>query len=271
MEIKMKPFDDVATNAIGFDELKRSIENERCIAVIGAGVSAPDFPLWAPLMGRLLTACSIRPEDLPLSSVNDLMLQAEHLRLNHRQKYYEVLNDIFTNSSVSATTQERYHLLVRINFCSYINLNFDQCLINTMNLHENIHVSIYPNLSPQFLQRREIYHLHGQICQDRRAEDGAIVLTKDEFDHAYQPHSRLHSLLNTAFNDHDICFLGCNPAEPNFNRLLRACKNLQDQVHGLTDFNRPRRFLIWDDESSLPDLNGTGIHAIDYSRKNATF
>lgn len=272
MTTSKEPIADVATNSVGYAPLRGVIDNHRCVAVVGAGLSAPDFPLWNALMGRLIDACDVRPEDIPGEIATDLPKQASFLQRRYREQYVSELNKIFLETQVSEATWTRYHLLARINFCSYVNLNFDCCLRTAMDLRDVARVSVFPTLAPEHLPNREIYHPHGLIDENRLVGTEPIVLTHDEFEDAYHPYQqRLHSLLLALFNDYDVCFIGCNPTEPNVRRLLQICRQIHDSTHGTSDSGRPRHFLLLDDESHMDGLDGTGINVVKYPRGGASF
>lgn len=222
-------------------------------------------------MGRLIDACEVRPEDIPGEIANDLPRQAGFLQRQYCDRYTDELNKIFLETKVSEITWTRYHLLARIRFCSYVNLNFDGCLRTAMDLRESACVSVFPTLAPEHLSSREIYHPHGLIDNDRLVGTKQIVLTHDEFENAYDPYKQLHSLLNTLFNNFDACFIGCNPTEPNVCRLLQTCRQIHDRIHGTSDSGRPRHFLLLDDESQMEGLDGTGINVVKYPRKGSSF
>ena len=141
-----------------------------------------------------------------------------------------------------------------------------------MDLRDSASVSVFPTLAPEHLPNREIYHPHGLIDKSRLAGTKPIVLTHEEFESAYDPvQQRLHSLLLTMLNDYDVCFIGCNPTEPNVCRLIQACRRLHENTHGTSDSGRPQHFLLLDDESRLEGLDGTGLNVVRYPRGGPSY
>tara|TARA_R110002072_G_C7972654_1_gene534964 strand:- start:8488 stop:9387 length:900 start_codon:yes stop_codon:yes gene_type:complete len=259
------------TNALAYQPLLDSIKNRDCIAVIGAGISSPDYPLWNALLTELLRDCGIRAEDVPAKIARDKASQADFARARNPAAYYDTLNRVFARRK-SPECATRYHLLARIGFCSYINLNFDPVLCDVLNLHTNISVSTYPVLQPKHLRDGNVFHLHGRIDKDSPAEDGRIVLSKEDFKTAYDPiRSRVHAFLQSVFDDHDVCFLGCNPEEPNLKRILGSCESFQESLHGVTSPSRPRRFLLWSHDSAEPMLKKCGVNLVNYAKVDGAY
>src|SRR4051812_1846599 len=127
----------VPTNDAVFPALRTSIWSRRCVAVIGAGVSAPDYPLWTDLIGELQERCGVRAEDALSSSPLDIAQAAAD---KNRSEYFRALDEIFARRSAPVTAG-RYHLLARIPFVSYVSLNVDPLLVETLDLHKDIVIS----------------------------------------------------------------------------------------------------------------------------------
>jgi hypothetical protein len=257
------------TNDVPFESLTTSVWGGRCIAVIGAGLSAADYPVWPSLIGILQERCGVKSEDSLSTDPLDL---AQAAKDKNASKYYKALDKTFDRRK-NPTSATRYHLLARTPFASYVNLNFDPLLLDVLGLHKNLTVSEYPHLQNQQHGRGELFYMHGRLGPDRPAESTPIVLTRSEFERAYDPYqTRLHSFIQTTMLDNDVCFLGCNPAEPHLARLVAICKKCCDADHGLTDPKRPRWFLLADGEfQTQPSLAGSGIHVVHYDRLDAKF
>ena len=69
------------TNDVVFPALKASIQKGRCIAVIGAGMSADDYPTWTDLIGQLQERCGLRSEDLSNEDPLDIAQTAKDKNL----------------------------------------------------------------------------------------------------------------------------------------------------------------------------------------------
>ncbi len=257
------------TNDVLFSPLTETIHGGNCVAIIGAGVSAGDYPLWNELISILRESCEVRPEEL---QSNDPLDVAEAAK-GKGKDYYDLLDEKFGRKD-NPQTLYRYHMLARIKFASYITLNFDPLLLDTLNLHRNVKVSEYPVLKNQYHGERELFYLHGRLGPDRPAAKTKIVLTRTEFEEAYDPFKgRLHAFLQSTFLDYNVCFIGCNPEEENMRHLLKECEKCCENLHGLQDGNRPKRFLLWDGNSEPPETltKYCGIEVVRYPNIDTKF
>jgi hypothetical protein len=151
------------TNDVLFQVLTRVIWEGRCIVVLGAGVSAADYPLWTDLIAILQERCGLRAEDLLSTDPLDV---AQAAKDKDPQEYARTLDEGFSRKGrpLSAT---RYRLLARIKFASYINLNLDPLLLDILDEHFDITVSEYPHLQNQHHGSRELFYMHGRLGPDR--------------------------------------------------------------------------------------------------------
>lgn len=256
------------TNDALFGPLTDVIKGGSCIAILGAGVSAGDYLLWDKLIQVLQDRCSVRPEE---SRSDDLLDLAQAAKEKNPDEYHRVLDELFVRKELPKTLN-RYHMLARIEFSSYVTLNFDSLLLHTLDLHRNITVSEFPHLKSDHHRGGELFYIHGRLGEDRKASTTSIVLTRTEFNDAYDPNkNRLHAFLQCVFTDYNVCFIGCNPAEPNMTRLLQACESFCSLAHGFVDPARPRWFLLWDNKSQVPDIETSGIKVVSYSKQDQRF
>lgn len=257
------------TNDVVFPALRASIQAGRCAAVIGAGMSAGDYPIWTDLISQLQERCGLRSEDL---SSRDPLDIAQTAKDKNPAAYFEALDEIFA-PKLAPNSASRYHLLPRIGFISYLSLNIDPVLVDTFNLHSNVTVSDFPNLQAQNHGQRELFCIHGRLGRDRPAATTSIVLTRREFEAAYDPWgSPLHSFVQQTILAHDLCFLGCNPAEPYLARILESCKRHNHAQHGLTSPARPQWYLLADEGyGQLDAASDCGIHVVHYDKLDSHF
>ena len=257
------------TNDVLFDALTDVIQEGNCIAIIGAGVSADDYPLWDKLVSTLQNGCGVRSEDL---TGDDFLDIAEVAKKKNRRSYFKILDDVFSQKE-NPKSLCRYHMLSRIKFSSYITLNYDSLLLDTIDLHRDVTVSQYPSLKSQHHGKQELFYIHGRLGPDQPASQASIVLTRAEFEEAYNPYEqRLHAFLQSTFLDYNVCFIGCNPDEPHMKFLIKAFNNFSEKKHGLHDVMRPKWFLLWDGESDSPELlKDCGIHMVKYPRRDKSF
>lgn len=257
------------TNDVVFPALKASIDTHRCIAVIGAGMSADGYPIWTDLISQLQERCGLRSEDL---SSRDPLDIAQRAKDKNPSAYWQALDDIFARKPAPGAAA-RYHLLARLGFISYLSLNIDPLLVDTFDLHRNITVSDFPNLQAQNHGRREVFCIHGRLGPGRPAKTTPIVLTRRDFESAYNPlDGQLHSFIQQTVLAHDLCFLGCNPAEPYLARILESCQRQCHEQHGLTSTARPQWYLLADEGyEQLDAATACGINVVQYDKRDSRF
>lgn len=257
------------TNNVIFPALTSSIQKGECIAIIGAGLSAGDYPIWTDLIGQLQDRCGLRAEDLPSTDPLDI---AQAAKDKDAQAYFRALDKIFARRKAPVTAK-RYHLLARIGFVSYISLNLDPLLVDTLDQHRNIKVSDFPNLHAQNHGNREVFCIHGRLGPGRPAASTPMVLTRRDFENAYDPDATLlHSFIQQTFLAHDVCFLGCNPAESYLRRILESCKRQCQLQHGITSGTRPNWYLLADEGYEQFDaVSHCGIELVHYPKGDPQF
>ena len=257
------------TNDVVFPALTDSIQAGRCIAVIGAGMSADDYPIWTELINQLEERCDLRSEDL---SSRNLLDSAQTAKDKNPDAYFQALDDIFARKPAPGAAA-KYHLLARLGFISYLSLNIDPVLVDTFDLHYNIAVSDFPNLQAQNHGHREVFCIHGRLGPGRPAATTPIVLTRREFDDAYDPWgSSLHAFIQQSILAHDLCFLGCNPAEPYLANILASCKRHCQAQHSLRSTTRPHWYLLVDEGYEDLDVAAAcGIHVVRYDKQDSQF
>ena len=257
------------TNDVVFPALKASIQDARCIAVIGAGMSADDYPIWTDLISQLQERCGLRSEDLSSRHPLDI---AQTAKDKNPSAYFQALDDIFARK-LAPRSAARYHLLARVGFISYLSLNIDPLLVETIDLHRNVTVSDFPNLQTQNHGSGEVFCIHGRLGPGRPAATTQTVLTRREFDSAYDPwRGPIHSFIQQTMFAHDLCFLGCNPAEPYLARILESCKRHCQEQHDLTSPTRPQWYLLAaEGYEDLDAADASGIHVVQYDKRDSQF
>ena len=255
------------SNHILFEQLTTSIKDGKCIPIIGAGVSHPDYPLWAVLSDQLKEACEIRAEDLTSDDPADIL---EAARAKNRQKFIAALLGKFRRLEHPSAAR-RYHLLARLKSRRYITLNFDPLLVDIVGLHRNVAVSQYPWITSGQHEDGELIHLHGRLDGDFDASAWPLVLTRTDFDKAYHPdQGLLHSFLQDTLLNNDVCFLGCNPREGNLAKLLSACAKLKHSFFA-DAINVPRWYALLDEGWDEWLFTDVGIHAVSYRKINESY
>lgn len=261
---------DAPTTDLLFEPLTKCVKSKSCVAVIGAGLSAGDYPLWSELCADFISACRLSPSDV--SGKGDAEI-AEIAKNRDAAIYFATLDKHFCHDRpASLAVARKYHLLARAPFISYLNLNFDCRLLDVHHLHRNVAVSEFPDLRAEYLKKKECYYLHGRLGPGRSARKAEIVLTSSEFELAYDPSKNmLHSFLQQTFLTRDVCFLGCNPSEPSMSRILKACNEFCNGNYGFHVAGRPRWFLVWGELSTPPELKDTGIQLVRFPMHDGSY
>lgn len=257
------------TNDVLFGPLTEAVSSGKCIAVIGAGMSAADFPAWWPLLDRLQKRCGIRAEDVQGKDPLDI---AEAAFLKSRTDYFAELDEVFKTPDYPKSST-RYHLLARANFLCYINLNFDALMVDTLGLHQDVTVSDYPILQAHNIGNKEVFHIHGRFGPDRPASTTNHVLTRSDFSKAYASgRSRLPGFLLEAFLDNHICFLGCNPAEQHMQELLKVCDGIRSDEHGQSGPYLSRWFFLQPFDTPIDEtVEASGVKTVKYPKINSQY
>jgi hypothetical protein len=68
------------------------------------------------------------------------------------------------------------------------------------------------------------------ISEDYSPGEGRIVLSKSEFDEAYQDNSPLMNLLVPTIEKDDICFIGCRPRDRYISKIFDICSKNHERV-----------------------------------------
>lgn len=246
--------------------LHEAIKSGRCVAIIGAGMSRPDYPDWSSLISSIATQC---PEDFIYNTDSESLLDiADRIRVQHPTIYANSLRKQFIRKD-NVKCASRYHYLARIPFHHYLTTNYDPVLIDTHNLHKDVIYSAYPDLPSTSMKKGHICHLHGYADPDGGTLDvDHLVLTHSDFTKAYDPdQSFLSTFLRTIFHEYSVCFLGCGFKDEFLPHLIKCCHSLRQIFFGWTKPNCPRWYAVVDSESDAAAFNPdeTGIQPVRYS------
>jgi hypothetical protein len=202
------------------------IRKRECCVFVGAGLSRA---AWYPSWSELLDTLKAESEDLLGTSINDAHLDY----YDRAEKYREILGlDNYRNIIQKEFNPENnkqpwlpVHLdLVEMPFVSYITTNYDCVIENAyrkMGLEPTY--SFYPLFPMTHLRDRQIYHIHGIIDHSRLLEtQDSIVLTRSDFDEAYNQDSNLIKLITCLYTELTLFFVGFNVRDPSMMRILRS-------------------------------------------------
>jgi hypothetical protein len=257
------------TNDILLGPLEQSITSGHCIAFIGAGVSRPDYPDWRQLTAELARACDIRTIE---GNSEDPLAVAEIAKKTKPAIYQQTLTRLFARKAAYDCAR-RYHLLLRAPFVSYVTTNLDPVLHDTADLQRSVFYFAYPYFENGRYGPDVLFLIHGELALSDSHGACDVVLTTSEFEHAYSDKSRLPSILQEAFLQHDVCFLGCSLHDVHLKRVFETCKSLRENFWRLDKRNRPEWFLLLrEDEATSRDFEEeTGIRIVRYPTIDDSF
>ena len=195
-----------------YQNLLNEINQENCIAFIGAGLSKEaGYPLWKDLLETLIQRAEL-DESIPAEpNIKAYLEIAEQCKNRLSDRYYPLLEEIF-NPVGKSHFLDHHTYLSRVPFIGYLTTNYDPCLQKASRvLDMEIQERIRPDLDPTLLSQkpRTIFHIHG-IAFDSSGRNmvNTIVLTKTEYEEVYHTSASLKSLLYSAFCYKTILFLG---------------------------------------------------------------
>lgn len=230
--------------------LRDSILSKECVVFIGSGISRECYADWPTLINTLCNRCGVPQQLTRDSSALDLQVAADRARNANTSIYYNVLGEVFGQPINRANVL--YPILLSLPFRSYITTNYDPTLSFFASLRSDCTLPpmAYPNLDRAHINNRSIYYIHGYVSEDTCRASPPIILTKSDFDDAYEYGSPLVAFLQQTFYHDPICFIGCGLNEPELNRLFDCVKKHHIYRHKLAadrmepPSHPPRRFQL---------------------------
>lgn len=232
-----------------FVALTTLVKSKRCVVFIGSGLSKDVCGCdWESLVDKLYCAsCGQHIPDCPTSGedrAEHLMQFADDARRADEYAYCTVLEEIFCG----AITRPRkaYSLLTRVQFVSYVTVNYDYQLADECSRARLGRYVTIPSFPYDCVRDRKAFYIHGIIERDKRPAANDIILTKRDFDYYYNDsNSTLLSFLHQLFCYRSILFLSCTLCEPELRRLLLACRNARACVaRRHCNLTMPERYIL---------------------------
>lgn len=255
------------------DELRTLILSEGCVAFIGSGLSAGCYHSWPDLINELCARCGCTSRVTQSSTGDALLDAAQDAKNMNEQGYYEFLGEHFGRPAEYASLL--YDALLCLPFSCYVTVNLDPLLAlkcRTAKIACNTNIMAYPSLDRKAMTKRSIHYMHGYIREGETPLPGTIVLSRGEFDEAYEANSNLMTFLIPTLVNEPILFIGCRLQEPTMAQVFQICKEQQKRRLGLSmecgqsKEAPPRKFILLP-ESPIENAQGQ-IH-IEESRAAA--
>jgi SIR2-like protein/TIR domain-containing protein len=217
-------------------ELTDAIRLGRCIAFVGAGLSARvrrssglALPLWSPFLIELLDWAIARqvrfwgdPEDIrAMIRAGDLLAAAQEIQERvGTTGLGEFLNTIFRDSAITPSVAHR--LLPRIAFRAVLTTNYDALIEGAYAIADRGRIP--PVLTQEDLLYRQsplrnsdffIFKVHGHL--DR---PGSVVLGSRDYQELMFRTPGYRQFLETLFATHAVLFLGFGGSDPDLENVL---------------------------------------------------
>jgi hypothetical protein len=231
-----------------YEELVAQVNNRRCVAFVGSGLSMGYYPSWSDLIGELCEACGLLNEAVDARGTQDhevLTRLADAAHECNRETYYRKLDEIFGRRVTG--TRAAYSLLARLPFASYVTVNFDPLLgyEGTKPEHKIQGIRTLPHLPVHELASRCIFYLHGYIRDDRSSADHPLVLRHSEFQSAYDvSKSMLYGFLQQLLISYPVLFIGVGLEEPQLRRVFEICREIRRSIEEAYGAPPPKRYIL---------------------------
>lgn len=213
-------------NAAAFDAMKCNIAEGNAVAIVGAGASAPIYPVWAPFLDGLIDNAradglsTIRIEQLRTQTHRALYL-AEELERERKSAFYTYIDETFGHDRNPPAQTKTHEALMRLPFAAYVTINYDIGLTEARRkITRFVSYHDMNGYGPKATNRwcggvaaafssgeKEILHLHGRFN-----EPNDIVLTLAQYQRAYETsHKRI---LESLWKRQGLVLVGYGFADP---------------------------------------------------------
>jgi len=246
-----------------FSELLESLNTKDTCVFLGSGPSVPlGYPSIKTIIDNLnaITELDLEDEGFPekIQRCRDNM---------EPDQYFDTIISLFSGKE----DYGQIHVeLMSSNFTSYLTTNYDKCLEKAAELlNLGCTVEIFPELTYEFINGGNIYHLHGRIDPDNDELEysKSIVLSSDDYKKAYRLGTDLIEFLTSVFKNKSVIFLGFgfNEEEHVFDPLENAGvfrkiqQNLMESYGYAPKNNKRYAFLSYPTQK----LEGTDVPVLD--------
>jgi len=187
------------------------------VAIIGAGLSAPEFPLWPQLAREVCKACSYRKGP---ATAHPKTFQAA--RDHNPKKYASFLTQRFSAPILQVRLSLLY--LFRLRFRAYITTNFDNSIVSAAECvrNDSVGVYVYPeHPDPPDLNEHNIVFIHGRCADLFEKDPDNLVLHYDGYKRAYVDlPGPLFRFFRGVFASYNCLFVGTSLTDPPLQYLL---------------------------------------------------
>lgn len=232
------------TSPTAIEDIAKLLKTGNVVVFVGSGLSTPFYPSWVKLISELCNETGVSiSEKLTKDTPAELLMQyAEKAQKSDPKKYEEILTKHF--GAHKGSTPDTYHLLLQSPFKSILTINFDPLLARAIQLNQvAFELEAYPYQEVKDLILKQMsFYLHG--IHENFREKSKIILSKSDFNEAYNKHSKLIHFLSTVFDEYHILFVGCSLSEPEFQTLLTECFNSESFLEREYGITSKKRFIL---------------------------
>jgi len=216
-----------------YDNLVKVIKSTNAIAYIGSGLSqmGKTYMSWPNLVKKLCDVCNVDYPDDDNLDEKELIMLSEEAKKRDYSSYCDTLKQEFATRPGSMP--RIYTLLFQLPFQSYLTTNFDPTLhlasIDYNNVKDDASVSTFGTqmCDATRLENKNVFYLHGLANLHSEFECEKLILSKSDFEEAYEEDHTLKSFLFTVFKYKPVVFFGCKLKEEPIKRIFDACKESQ--------------------------------------------
>ena len=244
----MTEFDDLMAinmNKFYFNELLREISTSQVVPFIGAGMSAPVYPLWKDYILNISDEFFLNKEKIT-NMLKDFQYEEAMdyiYNLIGERAFYDHISAVYNNEKLyQLSCNNPIWLLTKIFNETVITTNFDNVLEYVYEKSDNkFDDCIYPSqMSPLSHTILKTKHLLIKVHGDINGHSD-IILTKNQYDELYgnENKTKFVKFLERFILSKTLLFLGCSIYNDRTIKTLRNIINSYDNVINYAIIERP--------------------------------
>jgi tetratricopeptide (TPR) repeat protein len=223
-------------NGPGLTALQRYLASGQAVAFLGAGVSAPLYPLWDALIGLLVEAASARLDEPEAVTLRVLAKQRPEaaVEIVRQQlgdaRYYEVLREVLrmrTDPETGASWTSVQELVCRCAFKAAVTTNYDPGIVNArMRVRPGAAATGFTTWQDELsLDRWRTGDVFGEdelpvlFAHGQHNRPDTVVLATTEYRRAYQ--GKLPHVLGQLMDTGHLVWIGFSFADQRITAILR--------------------------------------------------
>lgn len=240
------------TNKVHFqpEMFYRLINDGKCCAYIGSGVSSAACGDWQTLITELCLACGVESKYLDIAKSAKGRLELADLALeNKSEEYQKYLYEKIAAKKIASTD---YKTLAKLPFKSFVTSNFDEGLASYLDV-KGYKIKIYPDLDYTEM-RNHAFYMHGKINKPLFNTNN-VIFGGRSFERAYKEESIIPDFLKALILHNDLVVIGASLEEPMLREVIRGIiqeQRMLELLHNIPKRNKTifiQRIKYLDNES----------------------